>query len=171
MTAARPDRVWLISLLIAGYLTVWMLFGVVAHVADLGIHQAVGRSATFERHAWVIGAGVLFIAGVYQFIPLKFHCLEQCRSPRAFIAGRWRGSNERRQSFQLGIQHGIFCVGCCWSLMLLMFLVGAGNLFWMLLLGAVMAIEKNMSWGRELSTPLGVSLVIAGCAIALLAIL
>ena len=60
------------------------------------------------------------------------------------------------------MDHGIFCVGCCWTLMLLMFGVGAGSLGWMLVLGSVMAIEKNMPWGRKLSTPLGLVLIGAG---------
>ena len=59
----------------------------------------------------------------------------------------------------LGINHGLFCVGCCWALMLLMFAVGVGNVAWMLVLGAVMAVEKNMPWGRKLSAPLGVALL------------
>jgi predicted metal-binding membrane protein len=96
---------------------------------------------------------------VYQFTPLKYHCLDKCRSPFSFISERWGGSRDRLASFQLGVQHGLFCVGCCWSLMLLMFAVGTGNLGWMLALGTVMAIEKNMPWGRRLSAPLGLGLV------------
>ncbi len=67
----------------------------------------------------------------------------------------------------LGIHHGLFCVGCCWTLMLLMFAVGVGNFGWMLTLGAVMAIEKNMPWGRRLSAPLGVVLLAWGLALLL----
>ena len=113
---------------------------------------------------------MLLVAGLYQFTPLKCHCLKHCRSPRTFIAGPWRGREEQHQSYLLGVLHGIICVGCCWTLMLLMFLVGAGSLFWMLLLGAVMAIEKTATWGHQLSAPLGISLMSAGCAISLLAV-
>jgi predicted metal-binding membrane protein len=170
MTVARPDRNLIIGLLIAGYLVVWTAFGVLAHLVDLGIHQVLGQATVLNRHAWVIGSGVLLVAGIYQFTPLKYHCLDTCRSPRTFIAGRWQGRNERRQSLLLGLQHGVFCVGCCWTLMLVLFLVGAGSIVWMLLLGGVMAIEKNLSWGRQLSAPLGLSLISASVAISLLAV-
>ena len=71
----------------------------------------------------------------------------------------WHGGHGEQEAFRLGAHHGVFCVGCCWSLMLLMFAVGVGNLAWMLALAAVMAVEKNVSWGRRLSMPLGVLLV------------
>jgi predicted metal-binding membrane protein len=115
-----------------------------------------------ERHPWVVGAATLGAAGVYQFTPLKYKCLDKCRSPLSFITERWHGRNESRQSFVLGVHHGLFCVGCCWSLMILMFALGVGNLGWMLLLGVVMTVEKNMPWGRRLSAPLGLGLLFAG---------
>jgi predicted metal-binding membrane protein len=170
MTTRRPDGVRLVTLLIAGYLAVWTLFGFAAYLADLGIHQIVSRSPAFSHHEWVIGAGVLLLAGAYQFTPLKYHCLDACRSPLSFISARWRGRDEARQSLLLGIHHGVFCVGCCWSLMLVMFVVGMGSLFWMLLLGGVMAVEKNMPWGRQLSAPLGAGLISGAAAISLLAL-
>jgi predicted metal-binding membrane protein len=71
----------------------------------------------------------------------------------------WRGGQEKAQAFRLGAHHGLFCLGCCWSLMLVMFAVGLGNLGWMLALAAVMGVEKNMPWGRRLSAPLGVFLL------------
>ena len=107
-------------------------------------------------------------AGIYQFTPLKYHCLDKCRSPFSFISAHWSGGNESAQSLRLGLDHGLFCVGCCWTLMLLMFGVGAGNLGWMLLLGGVMAVEKNMPWGRRLSSPLGVFLVGCGGLVTIL---
>jgi predicted metal-binding membrane protein len=170
MTAARPDGRQLVAVLISGYLLVWAGFGIAAHLADLALHQLVHRVEPLEHNEWVIGAGVLVLAGSYQFTRLKYRCLEQCRSPLTFISGRWRGRHPQRDALRLGIDHGIFCVGCCWTLMLLMFLVGAGSLLWMLLLGGIMAIEKNMPWGRGLSAPLGAGLIGAGCAISLLAV-
>ncbi len=136
-----------------------MGFGVLAHVGDLAIHAAAEQSGWLGSNEWVIGSGTLLLAGAYQFTPLKYQCLDKCRSPFSFISGRWRGGNEPVQSLRLGIDHGIFCLGCCWSLMLVMFGVGAGSLGWMLVLGAVMGIEKNMPWGRKLSAPLGIALV------------
>ena len=165
LTRRRPDHLWLVTLLIAGYLGTWMTFGAVVHLGDLGLHEAVEQSAWLEANSWVIGAGTLMLAGVYQFTPLKYHCLDKCRSPLSFIMGHWRGSHEQMQSFRLGVHHGIFCVGCCWSLMLLMFAVGAASIGWMLVLGMVMAIEKNMPWGQQLGKPLGVLLLVSSVVV------
>lgn len=159
LTFQRPDRSRLVVLLIAGYLSIWVLFGGLAHFGDLLIHEVVERSVWLESNAWVIGAGTIMLAGIYQFTPLKYKCLDKCRSPLSFIVEHWTGSRERSQAFRLGVHHGLFCVGCCWSLMLLMFVVGVGNLGWMLALGTVMTVEKNMPWGKKISTPLGVLLV------------
>jgi predicted metal-binding membrane protein len=159
MTRRRSDRPLLVALLIAGYLAVWILFGVVAHAGDHRLHALVERTDWLARREWLIGAALLIVAGVYQFTPLKYHCLDRCRSPLGFIMGHWRGRRERLQAFRLGLHHGLFCVGCCWSLMLLMIAVGVGGLAWMLLLGAVMAAEKNLPWGRRLSAPLGLTLL------------
>jgi predicted metal-binding membrane protein len=83
----------------------------------------------------------------------------------SFVIEHWRGRDHRRNAFRLGLRHGVFCVGCCWALMLLMFAVGTGNVGWMLALGAVMAIEKNTRWGRHLSAPLGAALLAAAAAV------
>ena len=163
----RPNQLQLIGLLILGYLVVWTGFGVLIHLADILVHEGAEQIGWLEANYWVIGAGTLILAGGYQFTPLKYHCLDKCRSPYSFITAHWSGGNELAQSLRLGADHGLFCVGCCWSLMLLMFGVGAGNIGWMLLLGSVMAIEKNMPWGRKLSAPLGVGLVAWGLATVL----
>jgi predicted metal-binding membrane protein len=158
LTARRPEQSQLIALVIAGYLSVWTAFGVAAHLADWVLHEVVERAAWLEANAWVIGAGTLLLAGAFQFSRLKYRCLDKCRAPLSFVTEYWRGSHERRNAFLLGIHHGVFCVGCCWALMLLMFGVGVGNIGWMLALGGVMAVEKNMPWGRHISRPLGVVL-------------
>jgi len=164
----RPDAQRLVALLVAGYVAIWSAFGLAAHIGDRAIHAAVEQAGWLEANPWLIGAGVLVLAGVYQFTPLKYMCLDKCRSPLTFITEHWHGRRERAEAFKLGVHHGLFCVGCCWSLMLLMFALGVGNLGWMLALGAVMAVEKNMPWGRRLSAPLGVALVGAGVAAVLL---
>jgi predicted metal-binding membrane protein len=168
VVARRPDHTLLSSLLIAGYLAIWTVFGAAVHAAGQGIHAAVSEVGWLENNSYGIAAATLIFAGVYQFTPLKYMCLDKCRSPFSFISEHWHGGNERMQAFKLGIHHGLFCVGCCWSLMLLMFAVGVGNIGWMMLLGGVMAVEKNMSWGRQLSMPLGVVLVLAGVGLLLL---
>jgi predicted metal-binding membrane protein len=169
VVSRRQDRTFLWLLLLAGYLAVWTAFGVAVHSGDRLLHAAVEQSHWLDDRAWLIGAGTLVAAGIYQFTPLKYMCLDKCRSPLNFITSHWHGSNERSSAFKLGVHHGIFCVGCCWSLMMLMFAVGVGNVGWMLVLGIVMATEKNMPWGRRLSAPLGVALVVAGAALFLLA--
>jgi predicted metal-binding membrane protein len=169
LTRRRPDHRRLVLLLLVGYLVIWGVFGVAVHALDAMLHALVRESAWLAEHAWLLGPLVLVVAGVYQFTPLKYHCLDRCRSPVIFITQRWRGRHELRAALRVGFDHGAFCVGCCWSLMLLMFAVGVGSLAWMFGLGAVMAIEKNVSWGRRISAPVGVALVACGVATALLA--
>jgi predicted metal-binding membrane protein len=165
LTQRRADQGSLMVLLVGGYLSIWTLFGVLALLGDKLLHEAVERSTWLNAHAGLIGTGILVVAGLYQFTPLKYYCLEKCRSPLSFLTQHWRGRHDRAHAFQLGVHHGLFCVGCCWSLMLLMFAVGSGNLGWMLVLGVVMAIEKNLPWGRRLSAPLGIVLLGGGLAL------
>jgi predicted metal-binding membrane protein len=167
LTRERPDRGRLVLLLLAGYLAVWLAFGTVAHLFDLGLHKLFDRSAWLQANPWAFGAGPLLAAGAFQFSALKYRCLDKCRSPLSFVTEHWRGRHESAQAFALGARHGAFCVGCCWALMLLMFAVGTGSIGWMLALGAVMAIEKNVPWGRKLSTPLGAVLLAWGVLIVL----
>jgi predicted metal-binding membrane protein len=167
LTARRPERSHLLALLIAGYLGVWAGFGVAAHLADWVLHEVVEHTAWLEANASVIGASTLLLAGGFQFSRLKYRCLDKCRAPLSFVMEYWRGGDNRRNALLLGINHGLFCVGCCWALMLLMFAVGVGNIGWMLALGVVMGVEKNMPWGRKLSGPLGVALIGWGALILL----
>ena len=163
----RRDRLQLLFLLVIGYLIVWSLFGVLAHVSDWRLHLAVSGTPWFYGNAWIIGTAITLMAGLYQFTPLKYRCLDKCRSPFVFVSEHWRGNSEKTQAFSLGVRHGVFCVGCCWSLMLLMFAIGVGNIGWMLLLGTIMAVEKNVPWGRRLSMPLGITLIGVGVVGAL----
>jgi predicted metal-binding membrane protein len=160
----------LVFLVIAGYLGAWILFGVVVHIGDWVLHRAVVSNGWLDARPWLIGALTFLLAGLYQFSSLKYRCLEKCRSPWAFIAERWHGRNAQKEAWLLGVSHGIYCLGCCWSLMLLMFAIGVGNLGWMLGLGTVMAIEKNVPWGRELSTPVGIALLASAVGMTLPAI-
>lgn len=167
LTARRPERWQLVALLVVGYLGVWAGFGVAAHLADWVLHQLVERTPWLGANAWIIGASTLALAGGFQFTRLKYRCLDKCRAPLSFVMEYWRGRHDRANALWLGINHGIFCVGCCWALMLLMFGVGVGNVGWMLVLGAVMAVEKNIPWGRKLSAPLGLILLVWGAVIFL----
>jgi predicted metal-binding membrane protein len=158
----RPGR--LVGLLLVGYLAVWTAFGLAAWAADRVVHAAVEALPWLAAHPELNLGSTLLIAGLWQFSPLRDRCLEECRSPLGFVLNRWRGTSERREAFALGIAHGAFCVGCCWSLMLVMFGVGMSSLVAMLVLGGVTAVEKNLPEGRRLTRPVGVLLVIAALA-------
>lgn len=155
----RPYR--LVALLLIGYLIVWTAFGLTAWVADRGVHAAADAVPWLGAHPGSILGGTLLIAGLWQFSPLRDRCLDECRSPLGFVMNRWRGVHERREALVLGMAHGAFCVGCCWSLMLVMFGVGLGSLTLMLLLGGLTAIEKNLPIGRRLTRPIGAALILA----------
>ena len=159
-TLQRPDRTRLLLLLGAGYLGVWAYFGALAYLCDGLLHAAIDRLPALRGAAGGLGAAVLLLAGVYQFTPLKATCLEKCRSPYMFLVQHWRGRRPGRDAVRLGIRHGLFCLGCCWALMLLMFAVAGANLGWMLALGSVMAAERTTRWGRRLTRPLGGALVL-----------
>jgi predicted metal-binding membrane protein len=159
ITGGRPDAGRLVGYVVAGFFTAWFAFGLLAHAADETLRWFAARDAWFVANGWMVGAAVLAGAGAFQWSALKYHCLEQCHTPFAFVAARWHGRAPSREAFRLGLDHGVFCIGCCWALMLLMFVVGTGSLGWMLLIAAVMAAEKNLPWGRRLRTPLGIGLV------------
>jgi len=167
LSSQRADANQLLRLVITGYLAVWLGFGIAAHVFDYGLHRSYERSEWLQANPWVFGAGPLLLAGVFQFSRLKYSCLDKCRSPLSFAMQYWRGTRHQWHSFLLGAHHGVFCIGCCWALMMLMFAVGMGSVGWMLALACVMAIEKNMSWGRKISAPLGVGLLAWGSLIVI----
>lgn len=162
---SRPNPRVLVFLVAVGYVSVWAAFAGLIHVGDVALHEAVHQFGPLEANAWVIPAGTFLFAGAYQFTGLKWRCLDKCRSPVSFVMQNWRGRRERLEALRLGVRHGVFCLGCCWALMLLMFAVGVGNIGWMLVLAALMATEKNAAWGRRLSAPLGVLLIGGGVAL------
>jgi len=169
ITAGRADEPALIARLLAGYAIAWLGFGVIAHALDAAIALAAARSGWLALHGPYVAAAVLGGAGLFQFSALKYRCLEQCRTPFSFVTSRWHGHAPAGEALRIGFDHGVFCVGCCWALMLVMFVVGIGSIGWMLALAAVMAAEKNLPWGRRLRTPLGVGLVAWGLVVAVAA--
>ena len=164
ITGRRSDRSLLVALVAAGYLFVWTMFGVVAYFGNVVLRWLASGSLWLAENAWAVAPALLLLAGLFQFTPLKYRCLDKCRSPLSFVIEHWQGRHDRRQAFRLGVDHGAFCVGCCWALMLLMFVVGVGSLVWMMILALVMGVEKNVAWGRRLSAPLGVALLVSGAA-------
>jgi predicted metal-binding membrane protein len=164
VVSGRPDRARLLALVALGYVAVWSAFGLLAHALHGLLLNGVAHVPALAWRGWLIGAATLALAGAFQFSALKTRCLDRCRTPLSFVISHWRGRAPQRQAFALGGRHGLFCVGCCWALMLLMFVVGAGSLGWMLALAAAMAVEKNAAWGRRLTAPLG-AVLLGGAAL------
>jgi predicted metal-binding membrane protein len=164
----RADRLLLLTLTVLGYMIVWVSFGALVLIVFASWQRLQASNAWLAAHVPAGAPLLLLLAGAFQFSSLKYKCLEKCRSPFAFVMAHWQGTRQRWQAFRLGIDQGIFCVGCCWALMLLMFVVGAGSLVWMLILALIMAIEKNVRWGRRLSAPVGVALLVWGAILLVL---
>jgi predicted metal-binding membrane protein len=163
--AAQPRPRAATAAFVGGYALVWTGFGALAFVGDTMVHASVDRSPWLHHHEWLIAGGTLALAGAFQFSALKDRCLEVCRHPGAFLLRHYeRGP---AGAFRLGRRHGLFCVGCCWALMLTMFVVGIGSVGWMLALAALMAAEKNLPFGRHLRTPVGLALLAGSAAIVL----
>ena len=160
ITGRRPRPGLLVALLLAGYLVVWGGFGLAAWILDRGIHGAVDALPWLAERPQLIMGATLAVAGLWQFSPLRERCLDECRSPLGFVMNHWRGEAPPRESFRMGVAHGAFCVGCCWSLMLVMFGVGMGSVAAMLALGALTAVERNLPRGRRLTRPIGVALIL-----------
>ena len=136
--ASRGRRAVHPAVLVAGYLAVWLA----AALAFAGLTLAVQRVAPGGRPlAGIAGAGVLAVAGLWQFSALKEACLTKCRAPFATLFGRW--TDRPGGVFRLGAEQGLSCLGCCWALMLVMFAVGVMNLFWMALIGLFAVVEKG----------------------------
>ena len=166
IVGGRPEAGTLVALVAGGYALAWLAFGLVTYALDAAVREAAMASGWLVVHGWIVGSAVIIGAGAFQFSALKYRCLERCRTPFGFVNTHWRGRRPFAESFRLGLHHGLFCVGCCWALMLVTFVVGMGNVGWMLALAAVMAAEKNLPWGAHVRTPLGVALIAWGTAIA-----
>ncbi len=164
----RRDRHLLLVLAVLGYLAAWTGLGVLLYLGAQGWGAMQAGNRWVRGHAALADPALLLVAGSFQFSSLKYRCLEKCRSPLGFVLERWQGPAPGRQALRLGLDHGLYCVGCCWALMLLMFVAGVHRLGWMLLLGLVMAVEKNLPRGRALSAPLGLLLIAWGAGLLLL---
>ena len=147
---------------VAAYLLVWFAFSVVASAAQWAF-QAMDwvDPMIVSTSAWLTAA-LLLIAGLYQFTPLKRICLSGCRTPMGFLMGEWRAGVGG--AFVMGLRHGLFCLGCCWALMALLFVGGVMNLAWVAALSIAVAIEKMAPHGERLASILGLGLIAAGLA-------
>lgn len=148
---------------VSGYVVLWTLTGGVAYAADLAIHSLPRTFPTLQTYAHVIAGGTLVTAGLYQLTPLKDRCLAQCRSPLSFLLTSWRDGSVG--AFRMGLQHGAYCLGCCWSLMVVLFVVGTMNLLWMGVLAIVIYVEKLLPHGVTISKVAGLVLIGFGLAV------
>lgn len=151
----RPLRI--LAAFLGGYAAIWTSFAVLAFVGDTGIHHLVDAWSWLATHTFLIGATTFALAGAFQFSPLKDRCLTACRSPLGFFTRHYREG--AGPAWRLGVRHGVYCVGCCWALMLVMFGVGVGSLAWMAALTGVMVVEKAVPGGRRIGPAVGVILL------------
>jgi predicted metal-binding membrane protein len=142
------------GLLMGGYVLTWAAVGLVAYAIDMRLPDP-GNAAV---------AAVLVTAGLYQLTPLKSACLRRCRNPLDFLVTRWRSG--RLGALRLGIEHGAYCIGCCWALMLVLVVAGAMGLVWVIAIALVVAVEKLLPAGQWLGRAGGIALVAAGIVVA-----
>ena len=137
-----------------GYFTLWTVFSLLATVAQLMLHSAALLSAHMSSLSPILSGVLLLVAGVYQFTPLKNACLSRCRTPLGFLLTEWRDGLSG--AFHMGIRHGLFCLGCCWLLMALLFVAGVMSILWIAVLAIVVLAEKAMTSGEAIGRGIGV---------------
>jgi predicted metal-binding membrane protein len=162
---AGSKRIGATSLFVAGYLVAWTAFGLAAY----GLIELF-RSLSIDVLSWSSGGryvagGVILIAAIYQLTPAKDACLRRCRSPLAFVHGNWRSGYGG--ALRMGVEHGAWCVGCCWALMAALFALGVMSIGWMVFVAALIAIEKLLPWKAVANLGIAALLVALGLAVAL----
>jgi predicted metal-binding membrane protein len=143
----------------AVYVTLWAITGVPIYFASVAL-----MAVTTSTLAYTI-AGVLIAAGVFQLSPLKQVCLRHCRSPLGFLLGHWRSG--WRGGVIMGCAHALYCLGCCWALMVVLVVAGAMGLPWVLLIACVVAAEKMLPRGEWVARMTGAALVLLGIGVAI----
>jgi predicted metal-binding membrane protein len=157
-SAAQPHPGRAMAAFLGGYAAVWTAFGALAFIGDIGIHTAVDNVSWLARHDWLIAGTTLGLAGAFQFSTLKDACLRQCRHPAAYLLSHYeRGVGG---GFRLGRGHGVYCLGCCWALMLVMFGAGVASLWWMGVLTGLMVYEKTAPSGRRAVPIAGIAFLV-----------
>ena len=154
--------VWLFAL---GYLVAWTAFSAAATIGQLALQRAaiIGDAL---RVTPLLGGLVLVATGIYQLTPLKEACLSKCRSPLTFFMTCWYEG--RLGALRMGLNHGTFCVGCCWLLMALLFVAGVMNLLWVAAITALVLIEKVTPYGRGIAALSGVAMIASGIWLAVM---
>jgi predicted metal-binding membrane protein len=149
----------------SAYLLVWAGFSLLAIALQWGLEAAALLSPMLTSASALLSAGLLIAAGIYQLTPLKQACLKHCRSPLQFVFTGWRDGPAG--AFRMGVEHGVYCVGCCWFLMGLLFFGGVMNLYWIGGIAVLVLLEKTIPAGHWLSRALGVLLMAWGGIILL----
>jgi predicted metal-binding membrane protein len=168
-TAARKGQHVVSPFVLAGgYTTIWFGFAALATVAQYALTRAAVLDPGMAPLSGLFSGAIFIAAGVYQFSALKHACLRQCQSPFPFFFANW--ATTPRGVFKLGLRQGLFCLGCCWAMMLVMFAVGIMNVVWMAALGIVMTLEK-IGTGKRFSYAVGVLSIAAGVAFIVVSIM
>ncbi|MDP1663863.1 MAG: DUF2182 domain-containing protein [Methylobacter sp.] len=126
----------------SAYLGIWLLFSGALTLLQWQMHGLAWLSPMMDNQNSISAAGILFLAGFYQFMPIKNACLVHCKTPMGFLLNEWQ--NGAVGAFNMGLKHGAYCVGCCWAQMLIMFVVGVMNLLGMALITLLVILEKSM---------------------------
>ncbi|MEP6721171.1 MAG: DUF2182 domain-containing protein [Variovorax sp.] len=147
---------------VLGYLAIWVLFSIAATALQYALERLALLSPMMQTTSIFLAGAILVAAGVYQWTPLKRDCLQRCRSPLAFVMAHWRDGASG--AFAMGARHGAVCLGCCWLLMLLLFIGGVMNLSWIAGIAVFVAVEKLVPAGHRVSRAAGVLLVAWGLA-------
>jgi predicted metal-binding membrane protein len=148
------------ALFVAGYLAIWAVFSLIATALQWGLESVGILTGMMEIASPTIAGLILIAAGLYQLTPFKYACLKHCQSPLTFILHHWRSG--RAGAFGMGIKHGGYCLGCCWFLMVLLFVGGIMNLIWIAGIALYVGIEKFAAGHRWLTVATGVVLTVAG---------
>ena len=148
-----------------GYVLIWAGFSLAATLLQWSLDSAGVLSEAMTASSATVAGSVLIAAGVYQWTPLKQGCLRHCRSPLTFLLHHWRKG--AWGAVTNGARHGLFCLGCCWMLMVLLFVGGLMNLLWIGALALLVLIEKSLPWGGRMSHLIGAALVAWGAVMLL----
>ncbi|MGB3557171.1 MAG: DUF2182 domain-containing protein [Geitlerinemataceae cyanobacterium] len=146
-----------------GYVAVWTGFSIAATALQWGLEHAALLSPMMVSTSPLFGGLLAISAGIYQFVPYKSACLQSCRSPVDFLSTHWKHGTFG--AFRMGIEHGIYCLGCCWALMVLLFVGGVMNLLWIAIISLFVLLEKVAPWGRVFSRFGAVLLLLWGSAL------
>lgn len=146
--------------LLSGYFLVWTVFSFFATVLQWLLQQLSLLNPEMVTTSKILGAIILISAGAFQFTPLKNRCLQQCRTPIDFIHRHWKEG--KRGALQMGIKNGIYCLGCCWILMILLFVSGIMNLLWIAIIALFVLIEKVLPAAKAVSSMAGIALIVFG---------